>query len=357
MNTLRTAAVQRTARSVKKKTAKGQLGSPLTPWMREYVLILLASVACGLALTSFLSLQYQKNDTALGSDSAKTAPVQTAHAKIPKQTNPLFATSPSWSQDFKDQTSGLPDSQYWNVLVGPAQNSNKEQQYYTSNTANLRVENGALRLIATHEPQPDGYAYGSARLETQGKQTFLYGRMDITAKLPKGAGTWPAIWFLPANNNYANKSPISNPLRYRNGGEIDVMEAVGFQPNLIYGVAHTVSDLQLRSDGTGSFGTINVPKSSSDFATYTLLWTPTRITFAVNGKEFSTYARKDGADYTTWPFDQPFYLIVNLAMGGTWGGMDTAHFPKNGIDDAALPASLDIRSIYYYPYVGDKTVK
>jgi licheninase len=162
---------------------------------------------------------------------------------------------------------------------------------------------------------------------------------------------------LPANNNYANESPISNSLRYRNGGEIDVMEAVGFQPNLIYGVAHTVSDLQLRSDGTGSFGTINVPKSSSDFATYTLLWTPTRITFAVNGKEFSTYARKDGADYTTWPFDQPFYLIVNLAMGGTWGGMDTAHFPKNGIDDAALPASLDIRSIYYYPYVGDKTVK
>lgn len=278
-------------------------------------------------------------------------------ADAPTQTNPLFAAHASWSQDFTNQKSGLPDPLYWNVLVGPAENSNKEQQYYTSDFANLRVENGALRLIATHGPQPAGYTYGSARIETQGKQSFLYGRIDITARLPRGVGTWPAVWLLPANEMYAQKSPDSDVMRYRNGGEIDIIEAVGFQPGVMYGVTHTVSDASLHADGTGSYSTTTVPNASTDFNKYTLLWTPTSVTFAVNDTPYYTYERQNGADYKTWPFDQPFYLIANLAMGGTWGGMDTAHYPGNGIDNTALPASLDIRSIYYYPYVGSTAVK
>jgi len=240
------------------------------------------------------------------------------------------------------------------VLVGPAENSNNEQQYYTDSSTNIRIENGALRLIATKQAEPSGYQYGSARIETQGKQSFLYGRMDIVAKLPRGAGTWPAVWLLPANDLYEQRSPASDPLRYRNGGEIDILEAVGFQPNKIYGIAHTALDFTSRSDGTGSYNAIDVPTSTSAFNTYTLLWTPTSLTFEVNGTPYFTYARKANADYTSWPFDQPFYLIANLAMGGSWGGMDTAHFPGNGIDNSALPASLDIRSIYYYPYIGSQ---
>ncbi|USN96986.1 MAG: glycoside hydrolase family 16 protein [Candidatus Nomurabacteria bacterium] len=275
-----------------------------------------------------------------------------SNLSTPAQYNPLFATKPSWFQNFANKTSGFPDPKYWNVLVGPAENSNNEQQYYTDSFANLRIENGTLRLIASHDSQPSGYQYGSARLETQGKQSFLYGRIDITAKLPSGVGTWPAIWLLPANDKYAKRSPINNTARYKNGGEIDIVEAVGFKPDIIYGVVHTASDANRHPDGTGSFGTIKVPDDSASFNLYSLLWTPTSVTFAVNNTPYYTYTRTKKADYTTWPFDQPFYLIVNLAMGGTWGGMDTAHYPGNGIDNSALPASLDIGSIYYYPYVG-----
>ncbi len=275
----------------------------------------------------------------------------------PSQDNPLFAAQPTWAQAFVYQKNGLLDPKYWNVLVGPAENSNQEQQYYTANRENFRIENGVLRLIATKGSQPEGYQYGSARIETQNKQVFLYGRIDIEAKLPVGVGTWPAVWLLPANNTYAEKSPESNQLRYKNGGEIDVIEAVGHEPDNVYAVAHTAADLIHRTDGTGSFNVIKVPNSATTFNKYTLFWTPTSLSFAVNEKVYFTYTRQAGATYMTWPFDQPFYLIANLAMGGTWGGLDTDRFPGNGIDDSALPASLDIRSIYYYPYIGPNDIK
>jgi beta-glucanase (GH16 family) len=276
-------------------------------------------------------------------------PTQTSGSQI-------FATQPSWSQDYTNMNSGVPDSKYWNALVGPAENSNHEQQYYTSNVENLRVENGALRLIATNSAQPRGYEYGSARLETQGKISFLYGRFDISAKLPSGHGTWPAVWLLPANNTYSSLSPASDLKRYKNGGEIDIIEGVGSQPNVNYGVAHTVSDLILRANGTGSHGTVKVVNSTTEFHTYSLLWTPTSLAFAVDDVVFYTYSRQIGADYKTWPFDQPFYMIANLAIGGSWGGADKSRF-ADGIDSSALPASLDIRSINYYPYVGSTTVE
>lgn len=321
--------------------------------------VIIASVLCGLLLTYFHVFPISKTEVPLPPASITNHPKvdPNANAKVVTQDNPLFASRPSWIQSFENQTSGLPDPTYWNVLVGPAENSNKEQQYYTDNFANLRIENGALRLIATQGPQPQGYKYGSARLETQGKQSFLYGRIDITAKLPKGVGTWPAVWLLPANDVYAKKSPAGDAFRYRNGGEIDIIEAVGHEPGVMYGITHTLADATRKSDGTGSYDTLKVPTASTDFNKYTLLWTPTTITFAVNDKAYYTYERQKGADYKSWPFDQPFYMIANLAMGGTWGGMDTAHFPGNGIDNKALPASLDIRSIYYYPYVGSMAVK
>lgn len=270
----------------------------------------------------------------------------------PTQTNILFAAKPSWAQNFATTTETVPDSAYWNVVVGPPDNSNMEQEYYSSDYSNLRIENGALRLIGTKQAEPQGYNYGSARIETQDKKSFLYGRLDVTAKLPSGSGTWPAIWLFPATDTYSNMSSASDSLRYKNGGEIDFMEAVGFQPDTIYGIAHTVSDLSTHSDGTGSFATINVPHSATTFNTYTLLWTPSSLEFQVNGATYFTYARKANATYTTWPYDQPFYLIINNALGGIWGGLDTANFPKNGINDAALPSSLDIKSVYYYPYIG-----
>lgn len=328
--------------------------------VQRYMFILVTAI-CGFALaTAQILPKYLTSTPTLVQKVASPHSVEPQPA--PKssgatQDNPLFATSPSWFQNYKDQTSGILDSLYFNTLVGPASNSNAEKQYYTADASNLRIENGALRLIATHQLEPDGYSYGSARVETQGKKSFLYGRFDITAKLPSGSGSWPAIWLLPANDVYASKSPDTNFSRYKNGGELDIMEAVGYLPDKIYGIAHTVSDVTDHPDGTGTYNTINVSGSNTSFNIYTLLWTPTTVTFEVNGMAYFTYARQDGASYTTWPFDQPFYMIINLAMGGSWGGVDTAHYPGNGIDDSSLPTSLDIQSINYYPYVGSTSVK
>jgi beta-glucanase (GH16 family) len=315
---------------------------------------IVSAIACGLIIAGLNILPFSNK-----SNASKPTGINTQHKGEtgPKQDNPLFASNPSWSQIFNSKVTSSLDPKYWNVLVGPAENDNNEQQYYTDSTSNLRIDDDGLHLIATNQTEPNGYKYGSVRLETQGKKSFLYGRIDVTAKLPSGSGTWPAVWLLPANEVYAKKSPDSDRTRYKNGGEIDILEAVGFQPDVIYGVAHTVSDVNAHPDGTGSFKAVNVPDSSTKFYTYTLLWTPTSVTFAINGTTYYTYARQNGADYKTWPFDQPFYMIANLALGGSWGGMDTAHYPGNGINNKALPASLDISSINYYPYIGPREVK
>jgi beta-glucanase (GH16 family) len=265
-----------------------------------------------------------------------------------RQDNSLFTTYPSWSQDFSSLDNRI-NPKYWNVSSGPAQNSNNEAEYYTP--ANVKVQNGALNIIAQKQPEPDSYNYSSGRLDTQNKVSFLYGRIDVTAKLPNGVGTWPAVWLLPTNNYYENFSPASDPLRYLNGGEIDLAEEVGLQPSLNYGIIHTLNASVTRN-GIGLYNTIYLANNNTTYYTYSMLWTPTSITFEVNNQPYFTYTRIAGSSYATWPFDQPFYLIMNLAIGGSWGGEDTLQFPGNGIDNSIFPTSMSIKSIYYYPYVG-----
>lgn len=266
----------------------------------------------------------------------------------PAQGNSLFATYPSWSQDFS-KPKAVVSSKYWNIYNGPPQNSNNEAEYYTSKS--VIVRNGALNITANHQNEPDGYDYSSGRLDTQNKVSFLYGRIDVTATLPDGIGTWPAVWLLPANNYYENFSPASDPLRYLNGGEIDLIEEVGLQPNINYGIVHTLN-ASITRNGSGLYNTIDLTNNNSTYYTYSMLWTPTSITFEVNNQPYFTYDRPAGSTYANWPFDQPFYLIMNLALGGSWGGEDTLQFPGNGIDNSIFPTSMNIKSIYYYPYVG-----
>jgi beta-glucanase (GH16 family) len=264
------------------------------------------------------------------------------------QNDPSFAKYPTWMQDFTSDKASTLDSRSWEIFQGPA-DSNNEAEYYTSKLTNVRISGGALILEAIKQQEPQGYQYSSARVDTQNKKTFLYGRLDITAKMPTSVGTWPAAWLLPANNKYEDLSPTSDAERYLNGGELDLIEQVGTLPNTEYGIVHTKSDLS-NPGGVGAYKTIAV--DNSKYNTYTLLWTPTSLTFEVNNVPFFTYNKTTGAGYGTWPFDQPFYLILNLALGGSWGGEDTAQYPGNGINDAALPATMSIQSIYYYPYAG-----
>ena len=277
--------------------------------------------------------------------------LKTAIIQGPAQTDQLFSTFPTWSQNFAADNSTTVNTNYWNVYQGAPQNSNNEAEYYTNNPSNIHISNGALTLEATQQAEPQNYQYASARIDTQNKKTFLYGRIDLTAELPESIGVWPAAWFLPANQTYENMSPISDPSRYLNGGEIDMVEEVGVNPNTEYGIVHSLSDLNNPGD-IGDYSSIVVPNSTTSYNLYTLLWTPTSITFEVNNVPFYTYTKSQNASYTTWPFDQPVYMILNLALGGSWGGIDKSTEFPNGIDNSSLPASMNIKSIYYYSYVG-----
>lgn len=272
----------------------------------------------------------------------------------PAQSDNQFSTYPTWSQDFAHYKSNKLNSNYWRINIGAPNNGNNEAEYYTNDPSNLRISQGSLILEATHQAEPNNYQYGSGRVDTKGKLSFRYGRIDVTAKLPIGVGTWPAIWLLPANTKYEDMSPPSDIYRFLNGGEIDMAEAVGFNPNLVYGVVHTVTSNENNPNGVGDYNQVLVANNNLNYNTYTLLWTPDSITFEVNNKPYYTYYKQPGATYLTWPFNQPFYLIIDLAVGGVWGGEDTAQYPNNGINNAALPASLQIKSIYYYPYIANK---
>jgi beta-glucanase (GH16 family) len=331
------------ARKRKKAPAKAHL-------YRLRALLLMAVVSAAVGMFGG-HLWAQGSGDIFGSNSEKTAAASKVTALGPTQDTPGFSTYPAWAQDFA-KGSGQPDSNYWNIFRGAPQNDNEEAQLYTADAENVHIGNGALSLVATKKQQKD-YRYASARVDTENKVSFLYGRIDVTAKLPSGAGTWPAIWLLPSNRKYTDLSPASDQLRHINGGELDIAEAVGINPDIVYGVVHTRSDLK-NPDHIGDFNQVIVPGNSSGYNKYSLLWTPTGVTYEVNGKPFFTYTKDPGADYTTWPFDQPFYLILNLALGGKWAGQNTADFPGDGIDGSALPASLDIKSVYYYPYVGQR---
>jgi len=169
--------------------------------------------------------------------------------------------------------------------------------------------------------------------------------------LPDGIGTWPAIWMMPSQPKYASLSPASDTNRYLNDGEMDIAESAGVQPHMVYGVAHSIAYPEGGPDNS-YYSTVTVPDNNTVFHDYELDWTPTSLTFSVDGKPFYTYTKQAGADWHSWPFNQPFYLIVDLALGGTWAGNDRAQFPTDGVDKAALPASMQVQSINYYSYVG-----
>lgn len=311
-------------------------------------LVVLLVAACGASFGTLYSRQASFINIPSGGSASGLSQKTITIPNGPTQGNSLFSTYPSWIQDFASESSGSLNSKYWEVYQGPAP-SNDEAEYYTNNSANLRIEDGALILEATKQQEPQGYSYASARIDTMGKKTFLYGRIDVTAKLPDGVGTWPAVWFLPASNKYENLSPTSDSSRYLNGGEIDLVEQVGIAKDVEYGIVHTKSDLD-NPGGVGTYNTVHV--NNNTYNLYSLLWTPTSLTFEVNNVPFYTYTETAGANYLSWPFNQPFYLVMNLAMGGSWGGGDKAEYPPYGIDDSGLPASMNIQSIYYYPYTG-----
>jgi beta-glucanase (GH16 family) len=244
-----------------------------------------------------------------------------------------------WSDEF--DRLGAPDPAKWNYEVGFIRNG--EAQYYTRDRReNARVENGMLVIEARKErfknPAFDPAAQGrrrwrggefaeytSASLTTRGKASWTYGRIEVRAKLPAARGTWPAIWTL--GTNFDRNWPAC--------GEIDIMEFVGFDPGVIHANVHTSKYNHVKKNGKG--GQIAIPDASEAFHVYALEWDAEKLDFFVDNHKYFTY-RNEGSGTDAWPFDKDQYLILNLAIGGAWGG-------QKGIDEAAFPQR------YYIDYV------
>ena len=232
-----------------------------------------------------------------------------------------------WVEDFE---AGQPKADRWNFeLADGCPNlcgwGNNEPQIYTDH--NHTVKDGFLTITAKKEDS----LYTSTRITTKDKFEFQYGRVEVRAKLPVGTGVWPAFWLLGSNID-----EVGWPLC----GEIDVVEYVGREPDMVFNSLHTQS-----SHGN----TINTKKTRIDdieegFHVYEANWTPEKIEFSVDGNLLYTYA-PEVKTQKTWPFDQPFYMIVNLAIGGNFGGPE--------IDDAIFPQEFVIDYIKVYQ-VGDK---
>lgn len=234
-----------------------------------------------------------------------------------------------WADEF-DYT-GLPDTTKWSYDVGASGWGNQEEQYYTaSRLENARVENGALVIEARRESF-QGSPYTSARLVSRGKGEWTYGRIEARAILPTGRGTWPAIWMLPTNYVYGNGSWPDN-------GEIDIMEHVGFDPEVVHGSIHV--DRYNGLEGTHQTSTLHVPGSLSAYHVYTVEWSPDRLDFFVDDQLYFQY-ENEKRGWPSWPFDHPFHLILNIAVGGTWGGLQ-------GIDDAIFPTQMLVDYVRVY---------
>lgn len=236
----------------------------------------------------------------------------------PAAPSPTPPSAPAgWTLVFSDEFDrpGALDSAKWAYELGYIRN--KEAQYYTSRPENVRVEAGNL-LIEARKEAHEGYGYTSASINTQGRFEFLYGRVEVRAKLPTGNGSWPAIWMLGTN-----RSQVGWPAC----GEIDIMENVGFDPQRIHGSVHTAA--YNHTIGTHKTATINVTNPWEDFHVYAMEWFPDRIDILVDGQKYFTF-RNEGTGSATWPFDKPHYLLINLAIGGAWGG-------QKGIDDSRFP--------------------
>jgi beta-glucanase (GH16 family) len=239
-----------------------------------------------------------------------------------------------WSDEF--DYIGLPDPAKWGYDVGGHGWGNKELQNYTfARQENARVEDGRL-IIEARRDGLNNQMYTSARLVSKGKGDWTYGRFEVRAKLPSGRGTWPAIWMLPSQNSYGDGG-------WPDSGEIDIMEHVGFDPDIVHGSVHTRA--YYHSIGTQKTDKVEVPTARTEFNVYAVEWTPEEIRWYVNDSPYFTFRNERltsrTADYKQWPFDKPFHLILNLAVGGTWGG-------AQGIDDLIWPQRMEIDYVRVY---------
>lgn len=246
-----------------------------------------------------------------------------------------------WSDEFD---AAELDREKWDINVWPARKVNDEDQAYTSRPKNLRIEAGHL-VVEAHKEDYEGAAYSSGRIHARGKN--LYGRFEVRAKLPQGKGTWPAIWMLPADPfKYATKCKAGDEWQgsstcdaWPNSGEIDIMEHVGYQMGHVHGTVHNESYYWVKWEQRK--GRILVDDAADAFHIYALEWTPERIDVFVDDTLYFTYINEKSG-WNSWPYDQPFQVILNVAVGGAWGRAG------GGIDDSVFPQRMLVDYVRVY---------
>ncbi len=229
---------------------------------------------------------------------------------------PVYGWDLIWEDDFCKDAPGLPDPAKWSYEKGYLRN--KELQFYTEGRLeNSRVENGML-IIEARKDDYQGHKYTAASLITRNKFSFTYGRIEMLAKIPKGKGVWPAFWTLGTDN------------RWPKCGEIDVMEYVGKEPGKIHGTIHW-ADGGHKQRGES----LEQKDPTADFHLYAAEWYPDRIDFFFDKIKYFTARLSD----TKSGFDHPHYILVNFALGGSWGGT---------LEDSILPQQYQIKYIKVY---------
>ncbi|MDR2441844.1 MAG: glycoside hydrolase family 16 protein [Planctomycetaceae bacterium] len=222
-----------------------------------------------------------------------------------------------WSDEFDGN--GLPNSEKWGYETGYVRN--KEKQYYTNaRLENAEVKDGFLVITARKDDFRNGdktYPITSASVISKGKGFWNRGRIEVSAKVPKSLGTWPAIWMLPKDQKAG----------WPQCGEIDILEHVGFDPQKIHFNVHVDKYNHTKKNNKGK--SVSCPDPDTKFHVYAIEWFDDRIDFYFDTEKCFSYVN-EGEGETSWPFDKPFYLILNLAFGGSWGG-------TKGIDESSLP--------------------
>ncbi|HQK69879.1 MAG TPA: family 16 glycosylhydrolase [Bacteroidales bacterium] len=219
-----------------------------------------------------------------------------------------------WSDEFNG---GSLSTVFWNYETGGGGWGNNELQTYTNSNENVHLDSGYLHITALN-PSPGSYTSG--RITTKGKKEFTNGKVEIRAMLPEGKGLWPALWMLGAN---------FSSVGWPTCGEIDIMESLGHAPSTSYGALHW--NLNGHTYVTGTY---NLPsgKFSTEFHVFSLVWTPTRIRWFVDGNQFFSKTREEIKGF---PIRLPMFFIFNVAVGGTWPGNpdQTTTFPQHMIVD------------------------
>lgn len=237
----------------------------------------------------------------------------------------------SWSDEFDGETL---DTANWNIEVNGDGGGNQELQYYRAE--NIAVTEGNLVITAKKENYA-GKSYTSGRINSKYRANLKYGRVRFSAKMPGGRGTWGAIWMLPVFNVYGG---------WPQSGEIDIVEYVGYEPNKVYAATHT--ERFNHNLGNNPRGFTTIEDAENAFHVFDLIWMPGTLRMLVDGETYGqfNYVPQFTSQYPyeeVFPFDQEFFMVINLAIGGSWGGVQ-------GVDTTAFPTTLEMQYLRFYQF-------